>query len=373
MSEVVLFDELAAGDYRIGVITLNSEKSLNALSLPMAEKMLPKLQAWANDDGISCVWLQGAGEKAFCAGGDIVAMYNAMKAKPGVLVDEVRDFFTLEYELDYALQTFPKPLVVWGHGIVMGGGMGLMNGGSHRIVTERSLLAMPEITIGLYPDVGATYFLNQMPAGCGLFLGLTGAHMNAADARYLNLADHFLGADKKQALLDALTQVSWGDTARINHQKVTDTITAMVKQDATQAPAPQVEPLQAHISQLTTADDIATVVNNIVNDDRENDWLAKARKNLQHGCPTTAHIVWNQLQLGSDLSLADCFRLELTLSTNCAVKGDFAEGIRALLIDKDRKPAWQYGTVADVPAETIDAFFQPPWGEQPHPLANLGK
>ncbi|GAB3291792.1 enoyl-CoA hydratase/isomerase family protein [Pseudidiomarina andamanensis] len=374
MDPVVLFDELEASNgKRIGIITLNSEKSLNALSLPMIQLLQPQLQQWANDDAIACVFMQGAGEKAFCAGGDIVAMYKAMQAKPGVLVDEVADFFSQEYRLDYAIHTFPKPLVLWGHGIVMGGGMGLMNGASHRIVTERSLLAMPEVTIGLYPDVGATHFLNQMPEGCGLFLGLTGAHMNATDALYLKLADHFVASTSKDDVLAGLKDVKWGDTAALNHQKVTDVLNGIGMRDSNQRPAGQVEAHQQLIKKLTQGADIEAVVNAIVNDTTDDKWLARARQTLAAGCPMTAHIVWNQLQHGADLSLADCFRLELTLSVQCAMRGDFAEGIRALLIDKDKQPKWQHGSVGEVSAEEVDGFFTSPWAAADHPLATLGK
>ncbi len=373
MQDVVLFEELNAGDKVIGVATLNSEKSLNALSLAMAEKLLPQLKKWAEDDKVACVWLQGAGEKAFCAGGDIVAMYKAMQAEPGKLVEEVENFFTQEYQLDYFIQTFPKPFICWGDGIVMGGGMGLMNGASHRIVTERSLLAMPEVTIGLYPDVGATYFLNRMPQGCGLFLGITGATMNANDALYLNLADHFVGHESKESILNQLKEVQWGNTEALNKQKVTDLLSSVASSDTTSLPNPQVEPHQSLITKLTTGNDIGEIAERIVSDETDDKWLARARKNLANGCPFTSHLVWNQLQQGSDLSLADCFRLELTLSCNCAVRGDFAEGIRALLIDKDKNPQWQHSSVAEVPAEEVDAFFLPPWGERTHPLADLDK
>ncbi|KFZ31685.1 enoyl-CoA hydratase [Pseudidiomarina salinarum] len=374
MENVVLFDEVAAaGGKRIGIATLNSEKSLNALSLDMIGLLQPQLDLWAADDDIACVWLQGAGEKAFCAGGDIVAMYKAMVDKPGKLVDEVADFFSQEYRLDYTIHRFPKPLVLWGHGIVMGGGMGLMNGASHRIVTERSLLAMPEITIGLYPDVGATHFLNQMPAGCGLFLGLTGAHMNGADALFLNLADYFVSSDSKNEVLDKLKAIEWGDTAALNQQKVSDAIDNIARRDSGLRPAGQVEAQRAHIEQLTAGNDIVDVVEAIVSDDTDDKWLARARANLAAGCPMTAHIVWNQLQHGADLSLADCFRLELTLSVKCAIRGDFAEGIRALLIDKDKQPNWQHDSVAAVNAADVDEFFTSPWPADQHPLKDLGK
>ncbi|SDB07278.1 Enoyl-CoA hydratase/carnithine racemase [Pseudidiomarina indica] len=374
MDSVILFDELEANHgKRIGVVTLNSEKSLNALSLPMIQGFLPKLEQWAAADDIACVVLQGAGEKAFCAGGDIVSMYHAMKSQPGVLVEEVADFFSQEYRLDYAIHTFPKPFIVWGHGIVMGGGMGLMNGASHRIVTERSLLAMPEITIGLYPDVGATHFLNQMPAGCGLFLGLTGAHMNATDALFLNLADHFVASTSKADVINGLQAIQWGDTAALNHEKVTDLLNQFSARDGALRPASQVEAQLPLLKKLTSGPDVVSVVQQILADNTDDPWVTRARNNLAGGCPMTAHIVWNQLQHGADLSLADCFRLELTLSVNCAVKGDFAEGVRALLIDKDKQPNWQHASVADVEAETIDEFFTSPWDAAEHPLAHLGQ
>ena len=374
MNQVVLFEELAAAnDKRIGVVTLNSEKSLNALSLEMIQLIQPQLALWAADNDIACVFMQGAGEKAFCAGGDIVAMYKAMQDQPGELVNEVADFFSQEYRLDYSIHTFPKPLVVWGHGIVMGGGMGLMNGASHRIVTERTLMAMPEVTIGLYPDVGATHFLNQMPDGCGLFLGLTGAHMNATDALYLKLADYFVASNSKAEVFKSLQAIKWGDTAALNQQKVTDALNELSQRDSALRPAGQVEGQQQKIKKLTAGPDIESVVTAIVTDKTDNKWLERARQTLAGGCPMTAHIVWNQLQHGADLSLADCFRLELTLSVNCAIRGDFAEGIRALLIDKDKQPQWQHASVGDVSAESVDEFFNSPWSAAEHPLAGLGK
>ncbi len=373
MTNVVEFEERhTASGKRLGIARLNSEKSLNALSLEMIQLLQPQLDAWAGDPDIACVWLEGAGEKAFCAGGDIVAMYNAMRDQPGELVDEVADFFSQEYRLDYTIQSYPKPFVLWGDGIVMGGGMGLMNGASHRVVTERSLLAMPEITIGLYPDVGATHFLNQMPHGCGLFLGLTGAQINASDALFLKLADHFVASSSKDQVLSALLDLQWGETASLNQQKVTDVFAQIGATDSKHRPAGQVEPHHELIKELTSGDDISAVTTAITGLETDDKWLSRASKTLANGCPMTAHIVWNQLHFGKDLPLADCFRLELTLSVKCATRGDFAEGIRALLIDKDKQPNWQHASVAEVPAADVDGFFTSPWSQDEHPLADLG-
>lgn len=370
--DVVLFETLdTANGKKIGIATLNSERSLNALSLPMVELLQPQLNAWRDDPSIVCVWLQGAGEKAFCAGGDIVAMYKAMVAKPGEYVDEVETFFTREYELDYLIHTYPKPFVVWGHGIVMGGGMGLLNGASHRIVTERSRLAMPEITIGLYPDVGGTYFLNEVPQRLGLFLGLTAASVNAADACFLNLADYFVPSAEKQGVLDKLRQLDWGEGSALNKQKLTDVLTEAEHSYQQHLPQPVIKPWADRLEVALRGNELATVVESLLALSGDEPWLAKAQQALRHGCPLTAHIVWNQLNHGASLSLAECFQLELTLSVNCAVKGDFAEGIRALLIDKDNQPQWSYSSVADVPPEAVDAMFESPWPQVEHPLHHL--
>lgn len=370
--DVVLFETLdAANGKKIGIATLNSERSLNALSLQMVDKLEPQLKAWRDDPAVVCVWLQGAGEKAFCAGGDIVAMYKAMAAKPGEYVSEVKDFFTREYQLDYLIHTYPKPFVVWGHGIVMGGGMGLLSGASHRIVTERSRLAMPEITIGLYPDVGGTYFLNRVPQRLGLFLGLTAASVNAADARFLNLADHFVPSSGKEQLLESLCELNWSDNASVNTERLNDVLAQIENSSQAELPQPFIKPWADTLEEALAHEELTSVVNALLALPKDESWLAKAQQALKNGCPTTAHIVWNQLKHGGELSLAECFQLELTLSVNCAVKGDFAEGIRALLIDKDNQPRWSYPTIADVPADAIDEMFASPWRVEEHPLHSL--
>ena len=223
-SQPVLFKELESiSDKKVAFATLNAERSLNALSLEMVELHYNKLKEWQERDDVSVIVLEGAGEKAFCAGGDVVQLHNAAKvAGPGNIAKDVEQFFAKEYKLDYLIHKYEKPILLWGHGIVMGGGLGLLAGASHRVVTERSRIAMPEITIGLYPDVGGSYFLNKMPPGVGMFLGLTGASFNAADAKYVNLADHFVCSSRKDSLLEHLLTISWGNKVALNHQKLTD-------------------------------------------------------------------------------------------------------------------------------------------------------
>lgn len=371
--EVVIFSTRNAGqDYKIGVITLNSERSLNALSIEMIERIAPQLAAWAEDSTIVCVWLQGAGDKAFCAGGDIVAMYHASKAQPGTLVPEVAEFFTREYQLDYDIHTFPKPIVVWGSGFVMGGGLGLLIGASHRIVTETSRLAMPEISIGLYPDVGGTYFLSRLPQGLGLFLGLTAAQINAADACWLGMADYALNAEQRDTVLHTLCALPWSASLEVNQRQVSEAL-AKLTETARGLPEPQLKPLAPTIQRLMAGESLTAVIDAFLAFKTEDKLLQRGQQTLAAGCPLTAHIIWQQLQYGQQLSLADAFRLELTLSVNCTLKGDFIEGVRALLIDKDRKPNWQHKSFAAVTEQDIDALFTSPWSTDDHPLYQLGR
>ena len=191
----VLFEELPTACGRsVGVATLNAPAALNALSLSMVRALTPMLRQWAYDNAIVGVVLQGAGEKAFCAGGDLRELYESLRANPGEPSDYARGFFAEEYQLDYLIHTFDKPILCWGHGIVMGGGIGLMSGASHRVVTSQSRLAMPEITVGLYPDVGGSWLLRRMPGRLGLFLALTGASRNASDALFCGRAYRDLSA-----------------------------------------------------------------------------------------------------------------------------------------------------------------------------------
>ncbi|MGO1892433.1 MAG: enoyl-CoA hydratase/isomerase family protein, partial [Luteimonas sp.] len=230
---VVQFAERAAGGgTRIGIATLNSPSTLNGLSLEMARLLDARLAAWADDAGIALVVLQGAGEKAFCAGGDLRGLYRGIRdheARDGWPGDPFADprgnwhaeaFFETEYRLDHRIHTYPKPVLCWGHGIVMGGGIGLMSGASHRVVSERSKLAFPEVTVGLFPDVGGSFMLNRVPDRGGLFLALTGALLGPSDAIYAGLADAHLPEASRGEVLAALEAEAWGAGAEANRARL---------------------------------------------------------------------------------------------------------------------------------------------------------
>jgi len=373
MTQVVTFQELdCENGKKIAVATLNSPRSLNALSGEMIDLLYPKLKLWQSQSDIAVVFLQGEGEKAFCAGGDIVHMYNEMQAHKGEFSPGIEEYFTKEYQLDYLIHTFSKPFVVWGNGIVMGGGLGMMVGGSHRVVTENSRIAMPEISIGLYPDVGGSYFLNRMPKNCGLFLGLTGASINAADAKYCHLADHFVANDKKDSFIEQLTQLNWQDEVALNHESLSILLLDFEQGSVVLQLETKLIEHNALIEQVTRFDNLKEIVDGILTADCEDKWFIRAQKSLKHGSALSASLAYQQLQSGESLSLADCFRMELSLSVKSGQFGEFVEGVRALLIDKDNAPQWHFDSIENVDKKVVDWFFESQWSQEQHPLAFLG-
>ena len=370
MSEApILFQELPAGARKLGRVTLSVAATLNSLTLDMVDLLQGRLDAWRDNDDIAAIFIEGAGEKAFCAGGDVQALHQSAVATPGGPCDYAESFFTREYRLNYTLHSYSKPIICWGHGIVMGGGLGVMAGCSHRVVTEKTRIAMPEVTIALFPDVGGSWFLNHMPGKSGQFLALTGASINAADAIYTGIADRFISSERKDEVIEQLLRQHWEADARTNHALVRHTLRPFSEQSVAQCPGGQVEPHLGSINTLCDGDDIHEIIDNIVSQQTQDPWLSKARDSLSHGSPLAALWIFRQLQETRHSSLREVFQLEIQLATNIVRHSEFAEGVRALLIDKDRKPAWQYRASRDIPAEVIDGFFEAPWGD--NPLADL--
>jgi enoyl-CoA hydratase/carnithine racemase len=365
----VIVSEQPAAHGALGMLTLNVPKSLNSLTLEMVDLIQSALDRWRDDDKIVAVFIAGAGEKAFCAGGDVQALHASAVKTPGGPCEYAEAFFTREYRMNYTLHSYPKPIICWGHGIVMGGGLGVMAGCSHRVVTESTRIAMPEITIALFPDVGGSWFLNHMPGSAGRFLALTGASLNATDAIYLGLADRFLRSEQCDAVLERLLAQPWETGPATNRALVRHVLREAEQACGTAMPAPQVEPHMATIRALCDGDDIHEVIDNIRAVDTEDKWLARARDGLAHGSKLAALWIDRQLWETRHSSLREVFQAEILLATRVVRHPEFAEGVRALLIDKDRKPAWSYAASRDVPAEVLDRFFHPPWPE--NPLADL--
>ena len=387
MNDVVLFEEIqCAGSMKLGLATLNTPKTLNGLSREMNKLLDDKLIQWSKDPTIAIVIFRGAGDKAFCAGGDLHHLYQSMQentGQPGWHNAYASAFFSEEYRLDYRIHTYPKPILCWGDGIVMGGGMGLMGGASHRVVTETSRLAMPEITIGLFPDVGGTWMMNQLPGRLGLFLALTGAQFGASDAMFIGLADYFLPRGEWDKLLASMQAQIWEPesaealTTRtfrpgsVNDERL-HRLLAAITPPSQQANGPIREHMDM-IQQACSGHDLETIVANILNfSSSEDPWLQRAAKTLKAGSPGSARLSYSLLRKGKHLSLAQVFRMEYLAALTCASHGDFQEGIRALLIDKDKQPKWNPSTLHDASENWVQKFFTPlPAGMQ-HPLDDLG-
>ena len=291
------------------------------------------------------------------------------------LPEIAEQFFAYEYRLDYLLHTYPKPIICWGNGIVMGGGLGLFAGCSHAIMTETTRLAMPEITIGLYPDVGASWFLNRMPEKASLFLGLTGVPINAADCLFVGLSEHMLLSTDRDALLSDLAESAWSDTDEQNAERINQLLASFKDKAQAQMPVANVQRNLAKINKLCYEENIYEVINRIRLLETDNLWLAKARDTLAVGSPLSALIIYRQLLSAKDFSLEEVFQFEYMLSTNILRYPEFTEGIRALLIDKDRNPQWQYKKIEEVPAEVLNQFFTPPHSGSTwpiNPLSDLG-
>jgi len=361
---VVLIDKLNTHDDKyIAVVTLNSQGTLNALSQAMVDILLPQMRAWNDDPALVCVVLRGAGDKAFCAGGDILNLYKSITSGDGSDADR---FFEEEYRLDYLIHTFNKPIVAWGNGIVMGGGLGLMAGSSHRVVTERTRLAMPEVGIGLYPDVGGSYFLNRSPGRSGLFIGLTGVSCNASDSIYIGVADSYANHSQWPELLAALTAAVWSDDAH-------GTVSAILADLASRAVDQPPSSVQQHaelIDALTNADNVMQMITDITSYEGDDVWMQKAVKSLQKACPSSVFVFYEQLKRSRALTLKEVFQNELVLSLNFMRIGNFAEGVRALLIDKDLSPCFAPATFEKVDQAHIEKHFSPPWSGE-NPLNNL--
>ena len=373
MSDAVLFEVLPTADRKnIGIATLNSERTLNSLSVEMVSLLRPQLEAWQLDTSIVCVILQGAGEKAFCAGGDVRRVYDSIiECGADTPNPYAAEFFENEYRLDYLIHQYQKPFIVWGHGFVMGGGIGLMSGASHRVVTEKSRLAMPEMAIGLFPDVGSTWFLTRTPGRTGLFLGLTGAHFNAADALFIGLADRYIAHERKEDVIAGLVAAAWTDCTKTN----VGVVSAVLREaeNLNELPASTVRQHYDIINQLTDADTLVEIAHNIVSFETEDSWMQRAAAGLNNGCPTTAYIVYEQLRRGNKLSLEAVFQMELVVALQCSKHPDFPEGVRALLVDKDGAPQWQHASIAEVPFDWVEAHFTAPWGKgESNPLDDIG-
>lgn len=366
-SSQILTDEIESKKGKIGHLTLNAPKALNSLSLEMIQAAYQQLTQWAEDDSIACILLDGAGEKGFCAGGDVQKLYQSAIDNPGGPCVYAEQFFVEEYQLDYLLHSYQKPVICIGSGIVMGGGLGLMQGASHKVVSEKSRIAMPEITIGLFPDVGATRFLNDLPQGLGLFFALTGASINASDALSLGLADHYIEASDTNNFVQKLKEISWTKDASKNAERITSLLAehALSEEERLHKVPSELVSCQEQIEIACRSGALGDVMSALDNIDNDSVWLKKSIQTLHKGSPLSALLIFEQLRRHRYVTQKEAFEVDLVLATNCVRYPEFAEGVRALLIDKDQKPKWAFDHFSHVPASVMESFFTPPWEQNP--------
>lgn len=342
-------DVLAEVRNHIGHLTLNRPSGLNALTLDMVRQLHRQLDAWAQDPQVHAVVLRGAGEKAFCAGGDIRSLHDSFKSGDTLHVD----FFVEEYALDIAIHHYRKPVLALMDGFVLGGGMGLVQGADLRVVTERSRLAMPEVGIGYFPDVGGSYFLPRVPGELGIYLGVSGVQIRAADALYCGLADWYLESSKLAALDEKLDRLQWRDSPLKDLQGL---LAKLAVQQLPDAPLQALRPAIDHFFALPDVPSIVEQLREVTVAD-SHEWALSTADLLATRSPVAMAVTLEMLRRGRQLPLEQCFALELHLDRQWFERGDLIEGVRALLIDKDKNPRWNPPTLQALDAAHVASFF----------------
>ena len=354
---------------QLGIITLDRAQALNSLSLAMVRDITHALLKWRDDANITAVVMRSNSEKAFCAGGDIRFFYqkgsaNAMQG--GALIE---DFFTEEYALNHLVHHYPKPYIAFMDGIVMGGGMGIAQAGPTcrlRIVTERTKMAMPEVAIGLFPDVGGGYFLSRATGVCGTYLGVTGETIAAADAIYADLADVFIPSSALASLLEHCVQCPANKDIRLHIKE----LAANYNNETTGDPASsRLVQERTAIDQHFSHNSVEAMLESLKSDSSE--FAQKTLAVMEKRSPLMMSVTLEQIRRSQVLSIEECLRMERNLVRRCFEHGEVIEGVRALVIDKDHQPKWSPSSVAAVSSDMVQHFFEPAWPEHAHPLKNF--
>ena len=357
-------DVIAQIEGRIGCITLNRPKALNALSLDMVRALTRALREWQTNPQVLAVAVRGTGKEgpfgAFCAGGDIRFFHQAATSGDSSL----GDFFTEEYRLNHLIHTYSKPYIAFMDGIVMGGGMGISQGASVRVVTERTKMAMPETNIGLFPDVGGGYFLSRCPGRLGEYLGLTGQILSGAQAVAAKLADIALPSGMLEPIWQTLISSPFENAESVERWVLAQS-GAMTPEKLT--PQPQID----EVFGLPTVSDMLTRL-----ELAPDEWSQKTAHTLRHRSPLMLHVVLEQIRRARQMSLADDLRMERDMVHHCfhlrpVSDSETVEGIRALAVDKDHSPNWKPARVEEVDQSEAARFFVSPWPSDHHPLRDL--
>lgn len=330
---------------RASVVTLNRPEALNALTHDMCLRMRGHLRRCAEAAEVGVVIVRGAGERAFCAGGDVRRLYDEGRA----VGRYPYDFYADEYDLNSYIAHFPKPYVAFMDGIVMGGGVGVSVHGSHRVASENLVFAMPETGIGLFPDVGGSYFLPRLPGRIGMYMALTGARLKLADALYAGVADHFVPRERLDDLAAALGALAPEavDAAAVD---------GVIANFAEPAPDAPLAARREDIDRLFAGGSVEEILDALENDG--GDWAREQAGIIATKSPTSLKIAHEQIVMGAGLDFNDCMRMEFRIACGCIRGHDFYEGVRAVVIDKDGKPDWQPASLEEVDEDLVRDYFE---------------
>ena len=368
-----------------GLITLNRARALNALSLPMVRELTASLLRLRDNPEVLVVAIRGVGRDAaaggveapfgaFCAGGDIRFFHQAALAGN----PQLEDFFTEEYALDHLVHAYPKPVVAFMDGIVMGGGMGIAQGASARIVTERTKMAMPETNIGLFPDVGAGYFLSRCPGHLGEYLALTGQVLDGRQAVAAGLADKVVHSVQLPDLWNALADFGNAEVHAGFDRHDADRLLPGGETAAEASDKAALDPAQ--IDRYFALPTVAAIVQALEADAASSEWAGMGAAALRQRSPLMLHVALEQIRRARALGLADVLRMERDLMRHCfhpthlgrsGARTEVVEGVRALAVDKDHQPHWDPARIEDVTPEMVLPFFESPWPAHAHPLRML--
>lgn len=338
----ITFTELGS----LGLVTLNRPKALNAITHEMVLALYHQLGEWQVNADIKAILVQGAGEKAFCAGGDIRNIYEA-RNDPKLCI---KQFFWDEYRLNQRIFHYPKPYIALLDGITMGGGVGISVHGSYRIATERFVFAMPETSIGFFPDVGGTYFLPRCPGETGTYLGLTGERIKTPDAAYLSLVNYYVLSENMTEMIDTLITDNFG-----NH--VNEDIASRIKAAGANPGVPNLAEYRNDIDHCFKFDSVEEIISAL--QQRKNEWCDKTANLLLTKSPTSLKVTLAALRKGKQLNLDQCLQMEYRMDLRFLQGHDLYEGIRSVIIDKDQKPNWQPKDLEQISKQDVEAYFAP--------------
>lgn len=332
---------------KLATIILNAPDRLNALDMAMIVPLGNQLAQWRDDENVHAVLIKGAGDKAFCAGGDVVAVCELMKTD----MAQALLFFWSEYGTNWRIKNFPKPYIAIMDGFVMGGGVGVSVHGSYRIVTEKTMLAMPETNIGFYPDVGGSYFLPKLQSYIGMYLGLTGHRLRAADLIELGIATHYINSNDLPNLEAALMDADFNNDAFAMTEEILSQFCEKPVEKST------LLEIEDQINQVFGGETLVQIFENLGKQDTN--FTQKTLKVLSRMSPTSLQVTFAQLTRAKGMSFDAVMQQEMRITRQMMMQSDFHEGVRALLVDKDKNPNWQIKSIEDVTQSYVNEYFSP--------------